>query len=52
MSIALKEANETEFWLELMLKTKMIEDNDKYRLMLQDCKEICRILDSIVRHSR
>ena len=52
MSIALKEANETEFWLELMLKTKIIENNDEHRLMLSECKEICRILDKIVRNTK
>jgi len=51
MSIALKEANETEFWLELLLKTKIIEDNQYSKTMISECKEICRILEKIVRNS-
>ena len=51
MNIALKEANETEYWLELLLETNYI-DEKKYHKILSDCKEICRILNSIVKTSR
>ncbi|MGO5065337.1 four helix bundle protein [Clostridium sporogenes] len=50
MSIALKEANETEYWLELMLESKILQKDD-IKMILQDCKEICRILSSIVKTS-
>lgn len=47
MNIALKEANETEYWLELLVQSEILADND-VKNVLQNCKEICRILDSIV----
>lgn len=51
MSIALKEANETEYWLELILYSKIIEKADIVELMYE-CKELCRILNSIVKNSK
>lgn len=50
MSIALKEANETEYWLELMLESKILT-KDEIKFLIQDCKEICRILNSIVKNT-
>ncbi|MBW6410256.1 four helix bundle protein [Clostridium weizhouense] len=50
ISIALKEADETEHWLELMLLSDILCKNEM-KSLLQDCKEICRILNSIVRNS-
>lgn len=47
MNIALKEANETEYWLELLIESEILKD-DEAPLLLQDCKEICRILNKIV----
>ena len=47
MNIALKEANETEYWLELLIQSKILSDND-IKGVLQHCKEIRRILDGIV----
>jgi len=47
MSIALKEADETEYWLELMLESKILTKSEMKALM-EECKEICRILNSIV----
>jgi len=51
MSIALKEANETEYWLELILYSKIIEKSNIIEL-LNECKELCRILNSIVKNSK
>ena len=51
MSIALKEANETEFWLELLIDSKYINDYRKSKIALEKCKEICKILNSIVWNS-
>jgi four helix bundle protein len=47
MNISLKEANETEYWLELLIQSEILTDNN-VKNALQHCKEICRILDSIV----
>lgn len=46
MNIALKEANETEYWLKLLYKTEYINDN-AYNSIEKDIKEIIAILLSI-----
>jgi four helix bundle protein len=51
MSIALKEAGETEYWLELLHKTDYITDS-KYDSILTDCAEINKMLISIVKTSK
>ena len=48
MNIALKEACETEYWLELLYKTDYIE-KEHYESIYNDCKEIIRILTAIVK---
>ena len=47
--IALKEANETKYWLELLHECKSLDDN-KYNQLLLRCKELIRILTSIIKH--
>ncbi|MES3017876.1 MAG: four helix bundle protein [Bacteroidota bacterium] len=47
MYIALKEANETEYWL-MLLKAGEYIDTDRYRLLMASCKSILRLLISIV----
>ena len=51
LSIALKEASETEYWLELLYKTNYISDNE-YKSIDRECKEINRILTSIIRTTK
>lgn len=51
MNIALKEANETEYWLELLFETDYLDINI-YKKLYDDCKEICRILNSIVKSTK
>ena len=51
MSIALKEASETEYWLELLYKTEYLNIIE-YEDIMQNCKEIVRILTSIVKSSK
>lgn len=48
MNIALKEADDTEYWLELLIDEKYI-DKERGKEILSQCKEICRILNSIVK---
>ena len=48
MNIALKEASETEYWLELLGETGYIEDKQSVS-MLDDCRELIRMLMSIVK---
>lgn len=51
MNIALKEANETEYWIELLIASSYLED-EVANEMLNKCKELCKILNSIVRKVR
>jgi four helix bundle protein len=48
MSIALKEASETEFWIELLRDTDYITDTQA-ESMLTDCRELIKMLMSIVK---
>ena len=48
MNIALKEANESEYWLELFEESEIIT-HSQAESMLNDCREIIRILMSIVK---
>ncbi|MDS1001905.1 four helix bundle protein [Clostridium sporogenes] len=43
MSIALKEAEETEYWIELLKYSNYIDDKTS-SLLLENCKEIIKIL--------
>lgn len=51
MSTALKEADETEYWIKLIIRSNIVNENFMKEL-LYDCKEICRILNSIVKNSK
>lgn len=48
MSIALKEADETYYWLELLFRSEYITQ-DEYQSLSSDLKEIIAILVSIVK---
>ncbi len=48
MSIALKEANETEYWLQLLLATEILSQSE-LEPTLKECNELCRILSSILK---
>lgn len=51
LSIALKEANETEYWLELLRYSKTIE-KELFEEYNQALKEILRLLISIIKKSK
>ena len=51
MSISLKEASETEYWLELLSKTEYLTQ-EQYKSMQKDCGEIAKILTAILRSSK
>ena len=51
MSIALKECNETGYWLELMFRTSFITD-EQYRSLDSDRREIFAFLTSIIKSAR
>ncbi len=51
LSIALKEASETEYWLELLHETNYITD-DQFNSISADCTEILKILTSITKQTK
>lgn len=48
--IALKECNETLYWLDLLMETNYLMDNE-YKSIYNDCLEIKKLLMSIVKTS-
>jgi four helix bundle protein len=51
MNIALKEANETDYWLQL-LKDSNYLDNNVYISIHSDCVELIKLLSSIVKTTK
>lgn len=51
MNIALKEANETEYWL-MLLKDSDYIDEESYESIEKDCDELIRLLASIVKSTK
>lgn len=48
MNIALKEASETEYWIEFLTETDYITQ-EQGESLLEDCRELIRLLTSIVK---
>ncbi len=48
LNIALKEADETEYWLDLLHETEFLDDR-QFESLISDCKELIAILVSIVK---
>lgn len=48
VNIALKEANETEYWLMLLKDTDYLKPGE-YENIQADCREVCKLLISIVK---
>lgn len=51
MSISLKEANETEYWLSILKDTDYIE-NKLFESMQTDCKELIAVLVSSIKTAK
>jgi len=51
MSIALKETNETEYWLIILKESEFIE-NDVYMSIVSECQELLRLLISSINTSK
>ena len=47
MNISLKEAYETEYWLELLYKTEYISEKE-YNSIFPECRELTSILSQII----
>lgn len=51
MSISLKEANETDYWLDLLYETGFVEEND-FKVFKLKSVEMIKLLVSIVKTSK
>ena len=51
MSVALKEASETEYWLKLLYAADYLTDNE-FSSLQNDCEELISILSSIIKTSK
>ena len=51
LAIALKEANETEYWLSILKDTNYIEQK-LFESLLNDCKEILRLLIASIKTAK
>jgi four helix bundle protein len=51
LSIALKEANETDYWIELLLQSQLIEKKG-YDSIKPDIVELLKLLTSIIKSSK
>lgn len=51
LAIAQKEANESEYWIELLFQSRYIEDA-QYQSIFQDISEIRKLLTSIIKTSK
>ena len=49
--VALKEANETEYWLDILYKTNYITEN-QYKSIVSDSRELIKILSAITKTGR
>ena len=51
LSIALKEAAETDYWLRLLHATEHINDQ-QYASLIEDCRELERLLTAIIKRAK
>lgn len=51
LAIALKEANESDYWIELLFQAGYIEENS-FNSIILDLKEILKLLTSIIKTSK
>ena len=49
MNIALKEASETEYWLELLFESGYIQSAEAYNSIYAECQELISILVAITK---
>jgi len=52
LSIALKEASETLYWLDLLVASGTIPDSDDSQSLMSDCSSLIRILIAAVKKSK
>lgn len=52
LEVALKEANETEYWLNLLKDTQYIDDEQAYNSIVEDCSELIALLVASIKTSK
>ena len=52
LEVALKEANETEYWLQLLWDTKYIIDEHAFNSMTEDCGQLIALLVASIKTSK
>ncbi len=51
LAIGLKEANETDYWLDLLKETEYLTETE-YNTIKEDCIELLKLLTSIIKSTR
>jgi four helix bundle protein len=51
LSISLKEANETDYWIELLFQTDFLSENE-YKTIKEDVEELIKLLVAIIKTSK
>ena len=51
LAIALKEANETEYWIELLKETNFLTENE-YKSIINEATELIKLLTSIIKTTK
>ena len=53
MSISSKEARESKYWIDLLIKTEYLNENDNHtQSLLEEIEEIIKLLTSIIKTSQ
>ena len=52
LAIALKEANETRYWLNLLRDSEIINNDENTQSLIEDCSEIIKLLTAIIKTSK
>lgn len=51
MSIAMKEATETQYWLDLLMDTGYL-DKEKTKTLYNECNQLCKMLTCIIKTTK
>jgi four helix bundle protein len=52
LSIALKEANETKYWLYLLKDSEILDDDQNTQSLINDCIELIKLLTTIIKTTK
>ena len=51
-SVALKEASETLYWIDLLIEANLLDDTDATKSLKADCEELIRILVASIKTAK